>query len=133
MNEAESRRRAQLRLLAAVRAHIERLGPVVARITPVHTSYRVDHTFAWAWPPDDAEAGTGITLAFSLARRVDDRRIVRVLPTHGGRLTHHVAIADEADLDGAVDGWLREAYALAWTREPNPLAKRSTASQSVTS
>jgi hypothetical protein len=38
---------------------------------------------------------------------------VEAVEPHPGHWTHHVVIEDETDLDGAVDGWLREAYRLA--------------------
>ena len=54
-----------------------------------------------------------VTLTFSLDHPVTDPRIVEAVEPHPGHWTHHVVIEDEADLDGPVDAWLREAYALA--------------------
>ncbi len=126
MTDLTDRRHTQL--MRAVRTHLEHLDTVVVRDSGDHLSFRADRTFAWAWPTD-----RGVTLAFSLDRAQADTRIVHAIETHPGRWTLQVELVGEADLDGVVDGWLREAYADAAAREPNAPARRSTASQSVKS
>jgi hypothetical protein len=106
----------RLRLFRAVRAHIERLGPVVMRDTESQVSFRARRTFAWVWLPQrwtHNRPEESVTLTFSLDHRESDPRIVEAVEPHPGHWTHHVVIEDETDLDGAVDGWLREAYRLA--------------------
>jgi hypothetical protein len=106
----------RLRLFRAVREHIERLGPVVIRETDSEVSFRARRAFAWVWLPQrwtHNRPEESVTLTFSLDHHASDPRIVEAVEPHPGRWTHHVVIEDEADLDGAVDGWLREAYMLA--------------------
>ena len=106
----------RLRLFRAIRSHIERLGPVVVRDTDSQISFRAHRAFAWVWLPQrwtDNRPEESVTLTFSLDHRVTDPRIVEAVEPHPGHWTHHVVIEDEADLDGPVDAWLREAYMLA--------------------
>ena len=106
----------RLRLFRAIRAHVERLGPVVVRGSETQVSFRARRAFAWVWVP---QRWTGnrlegsVTLTFSLDRRLDDPRIIEAVEPRPGHWTHHVVVEDESDLDGAVESWLREAYALA--------------------
>ena len=106
----------RLRLYRAVRDHVQRLGPVVVRDTDSQVSFRARRAFAWVWLPQrwgDGRPAESVTLTFSLDHKISDPRIADAVEPHPGRWTHQVVIEDEVDLDGVVDGWLREAYTLA--------------------
>jgi hypothetical protein len=104
------------RLYHAIRSHIERIGPVVVRSTESQVSFRARRRFASVWLPQlwtQNRPADSVTLSFILDHQVNDRRIVESVEPHPGRWTHHVVIENETDLDGPLEGWLREAYALA--------------------
>ena len=105
-----------LRLYRAIRQRLETFGPLTVRGTDTQVSFRARRAFAWVWLPQrwaEGRPADSVTLTFSLDAPLDDRRIVQVVEPRPGHWTHHVVIQDESDLDGAVDGWLRQAYRLA--------------------
>ena len=105
-----------LRLYRAIRQRLETFGPLTVRGTDTQVSFRARRAFAWVWLPQrwaEGRPADSVTLTFSLDAPLDDRRIVQVVEPRPGHWTHHVVIQDESDLDGAVDGWLRQAYGLA--------------------
>jgi len=110
------RRPGEFALFEAVRRLVEALGPVQMRVSKTQVSFARARQFAWAWPPAVASKKRPeqyIILSFSLARRVEDRRIVESVEPRPGRWTHHVIIEQERDLDPYVEAWLREAWDLA--------------------
>lgn len=52
----------------------------------------------------------GIVVSFGLGYRVSSPRVAAAAEPYPGRWTHHVPIAGEAELDGELLGWLREAW-----------------------
>ncbi len=54
-----------------------------------------------------------VILTFGLPRRENSPRIWQAAQINASRWTHHVVIADPADLDGEILSFLRESYALA--------------------
>jgi hypothetical protein len=104
------------RLYRAIRTRIERIGPVVVRSTESQVSFRARRMFASVWLPQlwtHSRPEDSVTLSFVLDHQVNDPRIVESVEPRPGRWTHHVVIENETDLDVPVEGWLREAYALA--------------------
>lgn len=53
---------------------------------------------------------TYITVTFGLGYRVDSPRIDGAVEPYPNRWTHHVTVAGEAELDGELMDWLREAH-----------------------
>ena len=51
-----------------------------------------------------------LLLTFGLARRVESPRIAVAVEPYPNRWTHHVTVAGEAELDGELMDWLREAH-----------------------
>jgi hypothetical protein len=51
-----------------------------------------------------------IILTFGLGYRLDHPRIMESVEPYPGRWTHHVIIQSEAEMDGQIKEWLREAY-----------------------
>lgn len=59
---------------------------------------------------DKKTSQNGIVLSFSLGKRVKHSRIKEAKEPYPGRWMHHIVIEKEADFDGNVREWLREAY-----------------------
>lgn len=54
---------------------------------------------------------TWVTVTFGLAFRVDDPRIDVATEPYPNRWTHHVTVSRAEDMDGQLQGWIREAAA----------------------
>nr|WP_321302700.1 DUF5655 domain-containing protein [uncultured Trichococcus sp.] len=67
-------------------------------------------------PKDGKRPLHSLVLSFGCGRRIVHEQIVEAIEPYPGRWTHHVIIAEEADLTAAVDAWLREAYRFSETR-----------------
>lgn len=59
----------------------------------------------------------GIVVSFGLGRREPSPRVAASVEAYPGRWTHHVPAASEAELDGELMGWLREAWSFSLTKE----------------
>ena len=51
-----------------------------------------------------------LMVTFGLAHRVDSPRIAVAVEPYPNRWTHHVLVEREADIDGELMAWVREAY-----------------------
>jgi Domain of unknown function (DUF5655) len=63
--------------------------------------------FAGARPTRD-----GLSAYLDLQRVVEDRRVTRVAPYTRRLFVHHIRVTAMDDLDGELQGWLCEAYAV---------------------
>lgn len=83
------------------------------RVTKSQVAFARKRQFAWAWLPDRYLKGdtAPLVLSVSLRRRDTSARWKEVIEPTPGRWMHHLEVRDEADLDEAVRGWIREAYA----------------------
>lgn len=52
-----------------------------------------------------------ILVTFGLGYRLDSPRIAAAAEPYPGRWTHHVVVSQEAQVDGELLDWIREAYA----------------------
>ena len=59
----------------------------------------------------------GITVSFGLGRREPSPRVAVSVEAYPGRWTHHVPVTAEEELDGALLGWLREAWDFSLLKE----------------
>lgn len=58
----------------------------------------------------------GLTVSFGLGYRLDSPRVAVATEPYPNRWTHHVAVAEAAQLDEELLGWLREAYDFAYAK-----------------
>lgn len=93
-------------VVEAVLAHLRSLGEMHVEPVSVGVFVKTDGGFVELRPMARREA-----LSFPLARRVQHPRIARQPVRAGPRWIHVVNLADPADLDGIVRGWLDEAWA----------------------
>lgn len=91
----------------AVMAAIRDLGDVHVEPVSVGVFLKRARSFAQLRPMTK-----WVALSFSLPRQVRHRLITRKPIEHGGRYHHVVNLADPADLDDRIVGWLVEAYEL---------------------
>lgn len=54
-----------------------------------------------------------IVLTIGLSHRLDSPRVAVATEPYPGRWTHHILLSDEAQIDGELLGWLREAWEFA--------------------
>lgn len=100
-------------LFMAVERKIRAIGPAIITVSKTQISFATRTQFAWVWlplPTDGKRPLHSLVLSFVCGRRIMHDQIVETIQPHPGRWTHHVIIAEEADLTLAVDAWLREAY-----------------------
>jgi hypothetical protein len=92
-------------LFRAVVARVAGWGPFELAATRSRVSCVARTRFLWV---HEANEDGAIWLGFLLPHALGSPRVRS--GRHGGRWSHHVKVASEADLDGEFLGWLREAY-----------------------
>lgn len=113
-------------LFMAVDRKIRSIGPAIIKVSKTQISFATRTQFAWVWmpqPTDRKQPMHSLVLSFGCGRQIVHDQIVEAIEPYPGRWTHHVIIAEEADLTGAVDAWLREAYRFSETRGHQPASK----------
>jgi hypothetical protein len=88
------------------------LGPVVPRVTKSQVAFVRDKPFAWAWMPAMYlhRNAAPLVLALSFRERRPWTRWKEIYEAAPGRFTHHLELWSPEDVDGEVQGWLREAW-----------------------
>lgn len=101
-----------LPLYRAVRAALERLGPVETEATRTQVAFRADRRFAFLWIPRMSlkRGPSDLYLTFDLVRPLGSPRLKEAVESHPGVWTHHMRLASRKDLDAEARAWLREAY-----------------------
>jgi len=113
-------------LFMAIERKIRAIGPAIITVSKTQISFATRTQFAWVWlpqPTDRKRPLNSLVLSFGCGRRIDHEQIVEAVEPYPGRWTHHVIIAEEADLIQALDTWLREAYRFSETRGNAPSSK----------
>ena len=113
-------------LFMAVERKIRAIGPAIITVTKTQISFATRTQFAWVWmplPTDRKRPLHSLVLSFGCGRRIVHDQIVEAIEPYPGRWTHHVIIAEEADLTGVLDVWLLEAYRFSETRGRQPASK----------
>ena len=113
-------------LFMAVDRKIRAIGPAIIKVRKTQISFATRTQFAWVWmpqPTDRKRPMHSLVLSFGCGRQIVHDQIVEAIEPYPGRWTHHVIIAEEADLTGALDAWLREAYRFSETRGHQPASK----------
>lgn len=110
-------------LFMAVERKIQAIGPAIIKVSKTQISFATRTQFAWVWmplPTDRKRPLHSLVLSFGCGRRIVHDQIVEAIEPYPGRWTHHVIIAEAADLTSAVDAWIREAYRFSETRGRQP-------------
>lgn len=110
-------------LFMAVERKIQAIGPAIIKVSKTQISFATRTQFAWVWmplPTDRKRPLHSLVLSFGGGRRIVNDQIVEAIEPYPGRWTHHVIIAEAADLTSAVDAWIREAYRFSETRGRQP-------------
>nr|WP_321292973.1 DUF5655 domain-containing protein [uncultured Trichococcus sp.] len=110
-------------LFVAVERKIRAIGPAIIKVSKTQISFATRTQFAWVWMPQPTDRKRplhSLVLSFGCGRQIVHDQIVEAIEPYPGRWTHHVIIAEEADLTAAVDAWLREAYRFSETRGNQP-------------
>ena len=104
-----------LAIYVAIRTIIGRIGPVDVRVSKSQVAFRRRRGFAFVWLPGKylPRPGADVVLSVALDRRIESTRFKEVVHPAGRTWIHHLEVRSLEDLDGEVDGWLREAYAAA--------------------
>jgi hypothetical protein len=106
-------------LFMAVERKIRAIGPAIITVSKTQISFGTRTQFAWVWMPQPTDRKRplhSLVLSFGCGRRIVHDQIVEAIEPYPGRWTHHVIIAEEADLNSTVDAWLKEAYHFSQTR-----------------
>lgn len=106
-------------LFMAIERKIRAIGPAIITVSKTQISFATRIQFAWVWMPQPTDRKRplhSLVLSFGCGRQIVHDQIVEAIESYPGRWTHHVIIAEEADLTAAVDAWLREAYRFSETR-----------------
>lgn len=92
---------------------IAEFGPCEMRVTTSQIAFRRRVGFAWAWVPARylRVQVAPLVLTLALRRRDGSPRWKEVVEPTPGRFTHHLELNSINDIDAAVYGWLREAWA----------------------
>lgn len=113
-------------LFMAVERKIRAIGPAIITVGKTQISFATRTQFAWVWmpqPTDRKRPMHSLVLSFGCGRKIEHEQIVEAIEPYPGRWTHHVIIAEAADLTADVDDWLREAYRFSETRGLKPVSK----------
>lgn len=100
-------------LFMAVERKIRAIGPAIIKVSKTQISFATRTQFAWVWMPQPTDRKRplhSLVLSFGCGRQIVHDQIVEAIEPYPGRWTHHVIIAEEADLTASVDAWMREAY-----------------------
>ncbi|CZR00717.1 MAG TPA: hypothetical protein DCY16_00410 [Trichococcus sp.] len=106
-------------LFRAVERKIRAIGPAIITVTKTQISFATRTQFAWIWMPQPTDRKRplhSLVLSFGCGRQIVHDQIVEAVEPYPGRWTHHVIIAEEADLTDVLDTWLQEAYRFSETR-----------------
>ena len=89
----------------AVKAYCQRLGPMTVEPSKSGIQFRAERIFATLKP-----TAAYVRLEFVLDRMVPDSRINEMTEHAPDRLAQAMTLRTPVDLDGRLQGWLKEAY-----------------------
>lgn len=107
----------ELALYEALFRHLEmEFSEVSVRVQESQISFYGRHLFSAASLPVRRKKSWPehcIVLTIGLSHRLDSPRVAVATEPYPGRWTHHILLSDEAQIDGELLGWLREAWEFA--------------------
>jgi hypothetical protein len=82
------------------------------RVSKSQIAFCRSKDFAWVWIPDRYLHGrpAPLVLSLSFAERNNSPRWKEIVEPYPGRFMHHLELRSEAEIDGEVKGWIREAW-----------------------
>lgn len=93
---------------AAVRRHLESLGPVIVEFVNVGIFFKAKRNVVELRPRTK-----WVNVGFGLNRRIEHPRITRTTTTPGSSTWYGTRATAAEDIDDVVRGWLTESYLLA--------------------
>ena len=105
-------RDAQRRLYRAFLAAAERCGPLAVNVNKTRISFQARARFASV----NRVTRDGLACHLWLKRRLASPRFTRVEHLPPGNYVHHFKLADPAELDAEMTGWIAEAYEVGMQR-----------------
>lgn len=107
----------ELALYEALFRHLEmEFSEVSVRVQESQISFYGRHLFSAASLPVRRKKSWPehcIVLTIGLSHQLDSPRVAVAIEPYPGRWTHHILLSDEAQIDGELLGWLREAWEFA--------------------
>lgn len=107
----------ELALYEALFRHLEmEFSEVSVRVQESQISFYGRHLFSAASLPVRRKKSWPehcIVLTIGLSHQLDSPRVAVATEPYPGRWTHHILLSDEAQIDGELLGWLREAWEFA--------------------
>lgn len=90
---------------------LEGLGDVESRVSKSQIAFRRRRGFAFLWDPGRyVDTDVRVVLSLALDRRLDSARFKEVVHPSPRVWMHHLEVGSAEEIDGEVEGWLREAY-----------------------
>lgn len=106
-----------LPIYAALARRMEKAFPgAEVKVAKTQITWKERYGFAFASLPLRRRKGwpeVCLIVSFGTGERLESPRILAAAEPYPGRWTHHVAVADPAEIDGELMGWLQEAHAFA--------------------
>ena len=110
----------ELALYEALFRHLEmEFSEVSVRVQESQISFYGRHLFSAASLPVRRKKSWPehcIVLTIGLSHRLDSPRVAVATEPYPGRWTHHILLSDEAQIDGELMGWLRDAWEFAQSK-----------------
>ena len=107
----------ELALYEALFRHLEmEFSEASVRVQESQISFYGRHLFSAASLPVRRKKSWPehcIVLTIGLSHQLDSPRVAVAIEPYPGRWTHHILLSDEAQIDGELLGWLREAWEFA--------------------
>ncbi|MCZ2860633.1 DUF5655 domain-containing protein [Blastococcus sp. VKM Ac-2987] len=109
-----------LAVLARVREVVVTLGGAQERVSRSQVAFRRRRGFAYLWLPGRyvRSPSAEVVLSLVLGREDPSPRFLEVVHPAPAHWMHHLGLADTAEVDDEVVGWLAEAAARAGPPEP---------------
>jgi hypothetical protein len=102
-------------IYSALKSRLESKYPgMEVKVSRTQISFRNRHIFALASLPDRRGKvwphHAFLLVSFGLSERKHSPRIIQAVEAYPQRWTHHVAVAEEHEIDEELLGWIDEAY-----------------------
>jgi hypothetical protein len=104
---------ASRQIFDALLSAVESVGPAQVSVGRSQVAFRRRKAFAWAWIPARYLRGrtAPLVLTLSFPNRDPSPRWKEIVQPAPGRITHHLEVWTESDIDAEVIRWLQEAWA----------------------
>ncbi len=99
-------------LFDRIQQYLTTLGSFETRVTKSQVSFRRYRPFAWVWMPGKYlhRQVAPLVLTFVFDYRDKSPRWKEIVAPAPGHFTHHLELYSLSDIDGDVEGWLKQAW-----------------------